>query len=223
MKQRMISLEDLQSPEFQSVPDEAKPTAMGLWTLLDVHGRGPLSELWIAQELFRDRPAMEAADVVMGHLVMLIDAGFMTTYRADGAEWIQLTRPLKADKRRAPALAPEPPGGRPWTSTAVERERARGSARARVMAEDAARAEAWAVVQAERARVERPERPRLLDAPPIGCPKHPDGLVNAACGPCGTARVQRVEWLTRRVYEDKLTEFYEHNDGAEEVWDDEPF
>jgi len=228
----MISLEDLQSPEFQAVPDEAKPTALGLWTLLDVDGRGPLSEWWIAQELYRDRPPLEAADLVMGHLVMLIDAGFMVTFRAPDPEsgqmreWIQLLRVLKADKRRAPSLAPPPPDARPWTSMAVERERARASARERVRFEDAARAEAWAAVQVERAPVERPERPVLLDAPPIGCPKHPDGLVNGPCGPCGTARVQRIEWLTRRVYEDKLADYYaqkQEQDETEGVWVDEPF
>jgi len=222
----MISLEDLQSPEFQAVPDEAKPTALGLWTLLDVMGRGPLDEWWIGRELYQDRAPAEAADLVTSHLLMLMESGFLTTYTAGGREWILLLRTLKADKRRARIETPEPPEDVTWTSVAVERERARVSAREHVRAEDEARAEAWAAVQGDRERVERPERPLLLDAPPIGCPKHPDGLVSGPCGPCGTARVQRTEWLTRRIYEERMAKFYEqqepHHPG-QGVDDDEPF
>jgi hypothetical protein len=216
----MISLEDLQSPEYQMVPDVAKSTALGLWTLLDVMGRGPLDERWIARELYRDRDPETAADMVTEHLVMLLDSGFMSTYQAEGQEWILLRRPLKADRRRASLLAPEPPEDVTWTSVAVERERARASARERVRFEGAARAEAWAAVQGDRERPERPERPYLLDAPPIGCPKHPDGLVNGPCGPCGTAREQRTRWLTERIYEERLTRFYEQMPTPP---DDEPW
>lgn len=216
-KQRMISIEDMQSPEFQAVPDEAKSTAMGLWTLLDVWGRGPLDEWWIAGELYPSRDPVSAADMVESHLILLMECGFMSTYRAQGFEWIELVRPLKADPRRAQPLAPS--DSHPWTpSMAVERERARARAREVVQAESEARAEAWAAVAADRVRPERPERPAVLDAPPIGCPKHPDGLVEAPCGPCGTAREQRRLWLTKRVYEDRMTHFYEQ--GGD---DDEPF
>jgi hypothetical protein len=220
-KQRMISVEDLQSPEYQAVPDAAKPTALGLWTLLDVMGRGPMDELWIARELYQDRAPSTAAEMVTEHLLMMLEAGFLTTYKAAGEEWILLLRPLKADKRRARIDTPEPPP-ETWMSVAVERENARAGARARVRLENEASAAGWANAREDRERPARPERPHVLDAPPIGCPKHPDGLVSAPCGPCGTAREQRTRWMAARIYEERLATYYESM-PAPEVDDDEPF
>lgn len=200
----MISASDLQSPEYLRAPDEAKPTAMGLWLHTDVAGRRPLVPELIAGDLY---PGRAATEMVVEHVLMLDECGFLTIYRADGRDWIALARPLKADARGARIESPPPPSHEsPWTSVAVGRESASERARERVRAEDAARADAWAGVREEREAMPRPPRPLLLDAPPIGCSEHPEGW-QKACGPCRTARLFRDEWLTRKIYEHKLAEY----------------
>lgn len=200
----MISPADLESPEYRAVPDEAKPLALWLWLNLDPMGRGLMDPEGIAARMGRPD-----SDTVLTHLLMLLEAGFATTYLAEGREWILLLRPLKADLRRTRIETPPPPG-RPWTSVAVGREGARERARERVRAEGAARAEAWAAVEAERDVSAPPGRPLLLDAPPIGCSEHPNGTP-LPCGPCRDARLRRDEWIAEKVYEAKLAAHYERN------------
>lgn len=226
-KQRMISASDLQAPEYLRAPDAAKPTAMGLWLHTDVAGRRELVPELIAGDLY---PGRAATEMVVEHVLMLDECGFLTVYRADGRDWIALTRPLKADARGARVESPPPPSQQsPWESVAVGRaggrEGAGERASERVRAEDAARADAWAAVREQRETPQPPARPLLLDAPPIGCSEHPEGR-HQACGPCRTARHQRDEWLARKVYEQKLA-LYEAQqpqaqspryDGTEEPW-----
>lgn len=209
------------------VPDAAKPTAMWLWLNLDPMGRGLLDPERIAAQMYPTRDPHVEGEVVFEHLLMLIDAGFLTTYRAEGEEWLLLLHPLKTDLRRTRIHTPEPPStGRPWTSMAVgrgsagERERARWRAREQVRVEDAARASAWDAVRDGRENVpEAPERPMLLDAPPMFCDDHmPHGAGRRKCGPCRDSRLLRDEWLARRVYEEKLTQYHEQVGD-----DDEPF
>ena len=102
---------------------------------------------------------------------------------------------------------------------------ARERAREQVRAEGAARADAWDAVQRDREQPpERPERQVLLDAPPMFCDEHmPGGAGKTKCGPCRDARNRRDAWLTEKVYEQKLTTFYEAQQDTEGVWDDEPF
>ncbi|MFD7871392.1 hypothetical protein ACFV3I_12930 [Microbacterium sp. NPDC059771] len=224
-KQRFISPSDLQSPEYLRVPDEAKPTAMGLWLHTDVMGRRELIPELIAGDLY---PGRAATAMVEEHLLMLDDVGFLTIFPARGTHWIALARPLRVDARGARIDTPEPPSERPWTSVAVggarAREQARERARAQVRAEDAARADAWAAVAGEREAVPAPPaRPLLLDAPPIGCSEHPNGIQKVSCGPCRTARLQRDEWLARRIYEEKLATYHEELDQHGKEWGGDPF
>lgn len=217
----MISVADLASPEYLAAPDETKPTALGLWLWLDPMGRGRLDPEWIAMRVYPLRPLAEAAETVLEHLLMLMECGFLTTYMADGEEWILLLRPLKTDLRRTKISTPEPPTNRPWTvSMAVGGERARERARERVRAEDAARADAWDAVRADRERpADAPERPLVLDAPPMFCDDHmPHGAGRKKCGPCRDSRLIRDEWLQKRVYEEKLAAHFEETGD-----DDEPF
>lgn len=222
-KQRMISAADLD--HLDPVPVAAKPTAMWLWLNLDPLGRGLADPEWIAEHMHPRRPPQSAAEEVETHLLMLMEAGFLTTYQAEGCEWLLLLHPLKVDLRGTRIVTPDPPGS-PWTSVAVGRgsaggrERARERARAQVRAEDAARASAWDAVREDRDEPEEaPERPLLLDAPPMFCDDHmPGGAGRKKCGPCRDARLLRDEWLTRKVYEEKLTIWHE-TQGA----DDEPF
>ena len=211
----------MQSPEYLSVPDEAKPTAFGLWIHTDVMGRRELVPELIAGALY---PGRAATEMVVEHLLMLADCGFLTIYQADGKEWIALTRPLKADGRGARVETPEPPREVTWSPVAVGGGGARARASEQVRAEDDARAEAWAAVRSEREAMPRPPaRPLLLDAPPIGCDEHPQGQ-GPACGPCRTARLQRDEWLARKVYEEKLARYHEQMaERLREGADDEPF
>ncbi|PPH51224.1 hypothetical protein [Rathayibacter sp. AY1E1] len=207
----MISASDLQSREYLRAPDETKPTALGLWLHTDVFGCRELIPELIAGDLY---PGRDATEMVTEHLLMLDDSGFLRIYFAEGREWIELTRPLRADRRGAThECPPNPARGRPWESVAVGRgagERASEWAREQARAEDEARAAAWAAVrgdrEAESASVP-PTRPLLLDAPPIGCVEHPDGR-GQACGPCRTARQQRDLWLSRRVYESQLEQYH---------------
>lgn len=232
-KQRMISPADLET--LAHVPDAAKPSAMWLWLNLDPLGRGLMNPARISALMY---PTLDlTADEVFEHLVVLTESGFLTTYLApdpesrETVEWILLLHPLKVDMRGTKISTPEPPKSLHGHSMAMGgggRARARGSARERaragVRAEDAARAAAWDAVQEDRATPERPERPAVLDAPPMFCDEHmPRGAGTKKCGPCRDRRLLRDEWMQRRVYEDRLTEFYELNDEPEEVWDDEPF
>jgi len=217
----MISARDLD--HLDPVPDVAKPTALWLWLNLDPMGRGLMDPEWIASRMNPINDLRSESEKVLDHLLMLMDAGFLTTYQAEGCEWILLLHPLKTDLRRTRIETPEPPKNRPWTSVAVgvgERERARARARDRVRAEDAARADAWDAVREHREREpEAPERPMLLDAPPMFCDDHmPHGAGRKKCGPCRDSRLIRDEWLQRRVYEEKLAHHFEETGD-----DDEPF
>lgn len=216
----MIDASDLASPEYERVPDEAKPTAVGLWLHLDPLGRGPMDPEWIAERIYPRRDRTVAADMVLEHLVMLIDAGFLATYEADGFEWLQLSRPLKVDKRGVTITTPDPPGQFPWTSMAGGREGARERARAEVRAEREASAAGWDAVQRDRRReVRRPDKPLTLSAPPAFCHEHmPAGSGGTPCGPCRDTRIVREDWLRSAIYEQNLTTFYEQ--GEADDWHD---
>ncbi|WP_193596103.1 hypothetical protein [Microbacterium sp. YJN-G] len=230
----MISPADLET--LAHVPDVAKPTAMWLWLNLDPLGRGQMDPRELSAAMY---PTLDLTpDEVFEHLVLLTEAGFLTTFVAprpgtrESVEWILLLHPLKIDLRGTRIATPEPPHGLHGVSVAMgggARGRASASARerarAQVRAEDAARADAWDAVQRDRAEpVERPERPAVLDAPPMFCDEHmPHGAGQKKCGPCRDRRLLRDEWLQRRVYEDRLADWTEQQDETEEVWDDEPF
>lgn len=218
----MISAEDLGT--LVAVPDVAKPTAMWLWLNMDPLGRGLMDPTGIARRMMPP----SHPDTVLEHLVMLMDAGWLTTFHAEDEEWILLLHPLKADMRGTPIFTPEPPKRVSMESVAMgggARAGARERARAQVRAEDAARADAWDAVQRDREEPgERPERPAVLDAPPMFCDEHmPHGAGQKKCGPCRDRRLLRDEWLQRRVYEDRLADWTEQQEETEEVWDDEPF
>lgn len=233
-KQRMISPADLE--QLAGIPDAVKPSAMWLWLNLDPLGRGRMDAREISAAMYPTLDLTE--DEVFEHLVMLTEAGFLTTFLApdpvsrETVEWLLLLHPLKIDLRGTTVSTPEPPQGLHGRSMAMGgggRARARGSARERaragVRAEDAARADAWDAVQRDREPApERPERPAVLDAPPMFCDEHmPRGAGTKKCGPCRDRRLLRDEWLQRRVYEDRLTDFYEATEHTEEEWDDTPF
>lgn len=208
-KQRMIGAEDWK--RLADVPLSAQPLAMWLWLHLDPLGRGELDPFWIAEEL------AESPETVETWLLELLEAEFLTTYRARGREWILLLHPLKVDLRGTAISTPEPPAVSMGNPVAVGggRERARERARA----EESARADAWDAVQRDReAAPERPERPMLLDAPPMFCDEHMPFGTREKCGPCRDRRLYRDKWLTERIYEERLTKFYEQ--GGD---DDEPF
>lgn len=214
--QRRISAADLQWPGYLRAPLEARPTALGLWLTTDPLGRCELVPELIAAAIY---PGEAATDMVIEHVLMLADVGFLTLYQDEhGAEWIALRRPLKVDARLASSDAPEPPREHSRTFAAVGGARER--ARARVQAEGAERAGEWAAWAHEQERGPRqPRRPLLMDAPPIGCPDHPHGRFKD-CGPCGTARRRHDRWVAEARYGEQITE---QEQGDEGVWDDEPF
>ncbi|MDR6691361.1 hypothetical protein J2X55_002273 [Microbacterium sp. 1154] len=200
-----------------AAPHDAIPLAVWLWLKLDPMGRGPFDVDWIAHDLYPpETPDWEAAkDEVLGHVLALMDAGFLSTYKADGREWLLLLHPLRVDMRGVTIRTPEPES--PWTSVAMGRGGARERARERVRAENGARAAAWDAVQAGREETpERPTRPLRMDAPPRYCSKHmPHGPGQKKCGPCRDTRLDQDEWLESRVYEQKLADYYEQTDDWE--------
>lgn len=233
-KQRIISASDLDS--LDAAPDESKPLAMWLWLNLDPMGRGPMDPMWISSQM----NARPSPDTIIEHLLMLMEAGFLATYQAEGREWIVLLHPLKVDLRDTRITTPEPPHGIPLavgrggarasglvggSASAEAWARGRAAAEAQVRAEDAARADAWDAVQRDREPVqERPERPIVLDAPQMFCDEHmPGGPRSKKCGPCRDFRLLREEWMARRIYTEKLAMFTVSEQHDEGVWDDEPF
>ncbi len=223
-----MSESDLEWAGYLNAPHEAKPTALGLWAKTDPLGRLRVNPQLIAGMIY---PGQDATEMVIEHLLMLEESGFLTLYQSDGVEWLSLNRPLKVDSRLAVSDAPPPPSAireHSRTFAAVERERegARERARAAAGAERAERAGEWEAWEREQARATRPRPPMLLDAPPIGCPDHPNGTFEP-CGPCGTERMRHDRYLAQRRHEDRLTEFYKRFPDADnpesEGWDSSEF
>lgn len=197
-RQRTIGVKDLEFAGYMRAPHEAKPTAQGLWLHTDIHGRRELVPELIAAAIY---PGEAATEMVVEHLLMLADCGFLTIYQAEGSEWIALLRPLRADTRTAPpSECPEPPD-RDLSRHVVAVGGGGERARARVERERVERAAGWAGWEDEQERPGDPVRPMLLDAPPLGCPDHPNGRF-ADCGPCGTARRRHDRWVAQERYSD---------------------
>ena len=222
-RQRKIGPSDLEFEGYMRAPDEAKPTAIGLWLHTDVEGRREFVPELIAAAIY---PGQAATERVVEHLLMLDESGFLTIYQAEDREWIELLRPLRSDVRNAPpsecppcrdisrhvvAVGGERAGAR-GSGDGSDRVGARERARERMRSEQAERESEWARWRRDQERAaEPPRRPLLLDAPPIGCPDHPNGRF-ADCGPCGTARRQHDRWVAQQRYEEELV-----------IDDEEPF
>lgn len=201
----------MRHPGYLRAPIEARPTAFGLWIHTDVHGRRELIPELIAGDLY---PGQAATEMVVDHLLKLDESGFLRIYQAAGSEWIELARPLRADMRNAPdSECPPPPRDSSRLVAAVggESVSARERAEERVREEARERASEWATWEREQERTRTPSRPLLLDAPPIGCPDHPNGRF-ADCGPCGTARRRHDKWVQERRYAEQIVGF---EDGDE--------
>ncbi|MFJ2535881.1 hypothetical protein [Microbacterium maritypicum] len=216
--QRKISAEDVQFPGYLRAPIAAKPTALGLWLHTDGLGRREVVPELIAAAIY---PGEAATELVIEHLLLLEESGFLDFYSAEDAEWLQLRRPLRIDSRLAWSNCPEPPV-RERSRTFAAVGGARGRAGARVRAEQAERAGQWATWAHEQEnRPAPPKRPLLLDAPPIGCPDHPHGRFEN-CGPCGTARKRHDRWVQEARYGEQVAEYEQTQDG-EEGWGGDPF
>ncbi|MDJ1113220.1 hypothetical protein [Microbacterium dauci] len=207
------------------LPVEAAPTALGL---LRLAGASPmlLDPARVAAQLYPSESRLSSTERVVLHVVMLEEAGYLRTWVEEGTEWLQL---LDATAPAAPHVtstafrdAFSAPLADPFSS-AGEREKERekrAGARERARAQAQAEERAWEARWADHAQrpASRPERPRLLNAPPIGCHEHPNGT-STPCGPCGTAAEYRRQWLAREKYVEQLAIFEETNG----VDDDEPF
>lgn len=173
---------------------EAQATGMKLWGYVDDEGRAEMRPDLIAAHV---APGRDAVAMVEDHLLALEECGFLRMYPSEGTWWIQLRRPLKTPRPRPSECPPEPSGD--FLAVGGARERARE----RVRGEGAERAREWAEWEQEQERTRTPARPLLLDAPPIGCPDHPNGRYED-CGPCGTARRRHDRWVAQQRYEDQL-------------------
>lgn len=206
----MINPQQWTSPGLLKAPKPARLTGMGLWGLVDDLGRMEARAELIAGAVYPGDPTV-TVEMIETHLLMLDESGFLTIYQAQGRTWLQLADPLPVQRPSA-SECPDPPNLSETDISGglldMERERARERARAWVEAEDAEAESRWEQWGRERdGEMQKPERPLILDAPPIGCPEHPNGSFQA-CGPCGTARKQQEKFLARSRYE-RLVEEYE--------------
>lgn len=217
-------------PGYAAASTEAQLTAEGLWRFTDAHGRREVHPAVIATELYSAgylwaTDLHDATERVVLHVLQLEESGFLSTYVAEGREWLALHRPLPAPVAFAP---PPPPPSTPGItrddSTALkrekEREETRERARAHAQAIEDAQARIWAQARTPRPHAGPREIPLEMLAPPIGCNDHPNGVLGEECGPCGTATSQRKLWFARQRFEKQLAD--------DEFWgggqpDDEPF
>ncbi len=191
----------------------ARLTGMCLWGLVDDEGRSELRPELIAGAAFPGDPAITASEVETW-MLMLDEAGFLTIYTVAGATWFALSRPLVTQR---PTVSEHPAPPVPESSGAFMAMGGAGErARERVQAEGAERAGLWASWAAEQESVAPPERPLLLDAPPIGCPEHPHNRFTLDCGACGTARRRHDLWLTEQRYAKRVEQWERSNDT--EAW-----
>lgn len=218
--QRKIGAEDMRFPGFLRAPREAKQTAFSLWLFTDPMGRRELVAELIAADIY---PGEAATDLVIEHLLMLSECGFLELYEDEGREWLALLRPLRVDARVAFSDCPPPPvreRSRSFAAMGGGRERAEARARERVRAEQETSASLWAEWAERAEQVPRPPvRPLLLDAPPLGCPDHPFNR-NKDCGPCGNARRRHDRWVAEARYGRQMAD-YEEAIGDDD--DDTPF
>lgn len=195
----------------------AKPTAIGLWLHTDGLGRREVVPELLAAAIY---PGEAATELIINHLLMLDESGFLDFYQDEGTEYLALRRPLKLDARLAWSNCPDPPvreSSRTFAAVGGARERAS----ARMRAEQAERVGQWATwADEQEQRTRPPKRPLLLDAPPIGCPEHPHGRFEN-CGPCGTARMRHDRWVQEARYGEQLTEFEKTQGDTGEDWGDD--
>ncbi len=192
------------------VPLDVQATGMKLWGYVDDEGRAELRPDLIAAHVAPGRDVMQTVEE---HLVVLDDAGFLRMYEAAGLWWIELCRPLRTPRPLASECpAPQEPSGG-FLAVGGARERAE----ARVRAEQAERSREWSEWEQAQDVPRMPRRPLLIDAPPLGCPEHPDGTF-PDCGPCGTARRRHDRWVQQERYTQQVTDWERSRGG-----DDEPF
>lgn len=206
------------------MPAPAAQTLLGLSALMGEQSRIPLDVEWIAKQLLAGMPVEWAADRIVRDVLVLEDAGHVVTWAQDGREWLALPRSGHAAPQPAPdrpGASCAPPSG-PIFIGLGERERerqhasARERARERVQAEERESAARWALEYSRPRPRKPPQRPRLLDAPPRGCPDHPNGTFDE-CGPCGLAADIRKTWLANEKYVEELVVF-EESQAAQ--WED---
>jgi hypothetical protein len=215
-RQRAIRPDQWTDPGLLRAPKDARLTGIGLWGIVDDEGRIELRADLIAGSIYPGDPSM-TPEVIETHLLELDDAGFLTLYQVAGRSWVQLVSPL-ATQRPHPSTAPPPPSpSHPEVSgkfmavgsvgDSVWERGWRERARERIEGEGAERATQWAEWESAQENDPRPPaRPLLLDAPPIGCPEHPNGRF-ADCGPCGTARRRHDKWVAQQRYAEHMARY----------------
>lgn len=217
-RQRTIRPEQWTHPGLLKASREARLTGIGLWGIADDEGRLELRPDLIAGAIYPGDPSVTPT-LIEEHLLELDEAGFLAIYQSSGLGWLQLDSPLLTQRPR-PSTAPPPPNpeqSRTFMAVGGERGGVRERGRERAAREGEQRASEWAAWAAEQEQApRRPSRPLLLDAPPIGCPDHPNGRF-ADCGPCGTARRRHDRWLAQERYATSL----DQSEVAPD--DDEPF
>lgn len=177
----------------------------------------PLDVEWIAKQLLDGMPLDWATDRIERDVLALEEAGHVATWAQDGREWLALRRSGPAAHQPAPdphRAFCAPPSTGPIFIGLGERERerqhesARERARERLLAEERESAARWALEYSRPRPRKPPQRPRLLEAPPRGCPDHPSGTFEE-CGPCGLAADIRKTWLANEKYLEELVVFEE--------------
>jgi hypothetical protein len=208
---RSVRLDDWLSTTLLKASPPARTTGFLLHLIADDQGRAEASPELLLAALWPKRSDPTSESDLEQHLLELDDAGFLHLYTDEqGRSLLQILAPVRIDRPSASDLPPP--------REASRRLSAVGSAGAREvreprMPEPSAGWRAWRE-EHEREQV-APEPPLLLEAPPIGCPDHPNGRY-ADCGPCGTARRQRDFWMADALHSRRVERHAATND--EEPW-----
>lgn len=191
-RQRSLPANDFSDPTIGSLPPEIRLTAIGLRMIADDEGRGQVRIRPMVAELYEHDESMTSEEM-QRHLVTLNDSRFLTLYTAEGLHLYQIRMWPPVDHPKASRFPPPEGFSKPSRSShetfaAVEREGASGS--------ESGGARAWAGAPShERAPSRSPlEEPSAPEPPSPFCSQHQPYGIEAACGPCGTARMAHDIW-----------------------------
>ncbi|MFC7431008.1 MULTISPECIES: hypothetical protein [unclassified Agrococcus] len=191
---RSVRLDDWHSTTLLRASAAARTTGFLLHFVADDQGRAEATPTLLLAALWPKRSDPLTEREIETHLLELAEVGFLTLYVEDGRSLLQITETLRIDRPSASDLpAPREPS-RSLSAVGGAGEQAVQEPR---MPEPS---EGWRAWRDEHERELRPpEVPLELQAPPIGCPEHPNGLFTD-CGPCGTARRQRDLWMADALH-----------------------
>jgi hypothetical protein len=204
-----------EDPSFQRLSPLARYLMAGLLSYVDGQGRERAKPVLLRETFFEQDEGIDPGDVET-MLLELSSAGWVALYSHEGRELMQIDPDRMnafvagLDKRNG--RFPPPPEGHPtFTRPPSGAPRAEG----REGAAEAG-AEEWWQVEPD-AWMEDPDLP-----PPVGCPRHPNGLMVGNCGPCGSARKSHDQYMRGEITHAQLVSAHRARPSRRNAEDDEP-